>query len=361
MLVHELLNTLIMKKICTLFMLSMLAVVGMATEVPSMYCTDIEGYITESGQSVQFTLVGQHIPIDVTVSSSNPDYTVSPTLIHPTEGVVNEVITVTYNGLMTANTAITVACGPLSTSVSIPAYINTDKTNLMPLLTTGVHLFVPTVANPEGYVATAINNEIHIQTKESTANSLQAVFTYPLFKSLQLEADKNYILSMNLLSDVELTDVMVRFYDEVSSAEVTATISQLDAGETYELQVPIANLQNYQFNVLDFVLGGNAPFDLTITAIRLAEDTEDIPSSIQQSEAVAFSVLPNPTQGVITVSSTQMMQGINVYNLLGKLVYAQPLNTDCAQVDLSSLPNGVYVLAVEVAQRGVLVEKIRKQ
>ena len=50
-----------------------------------------------------------------------------------------------------------------------------------------------------------------------------------------------------------------------------------------------------------------------------------------------------------------------MYNLLGKLVYAQPLNTDCTQVDLSSLPNGVYVLAVEVAQRGVLVEKIRKQ
>ena len=82
-------------------------------------------------------------------------------------------------------------------------------------------------------------------------------------------------------------------------------------------------------------------------------------NSIQDGpENFSFSVYPNPTNGVINLDMflTRPIGDqavVRVVDALGKIVYTQVLNQPSGQVhslDLSSLPNGIYLMNVGNAE-----------
>jgi hypothetical protein len=72
-----------------------------------------------------------------------------------------------------------------------------------------------------------------------------------------------------------------------------------------------------------------------------------------------FTLYPNPASDVITIQnrSTEKMQRLVVYNVLGQMIISQQTdNTKTHQLKLSSLANGIYTLRLET-DKGYLIRK----
>lgn len=63
---------------------------------------------------------------------------------------------------------------------------------------------------------------------------------------------------------------------------------------------------------------------------------------------VKLSIYPNPSNGIVTLSSEQLIKGIDIIDARGALI--RTLGTpNQNQIDLSDLPSGVYVLTIHLA------------
>ena len=72
-----------------------------------------------------------------------------------------------------------------------------------------------------------------------------------------------------------------------------------------------------------------------------------------------LSIYPNPTNGVLNVSTTATTATLEIFNIMGQNVASKTLNNGNNTIDISSLSNGVY--SVQVMQNNVLtVSKIIK-
>ncbi len=77
---------------------------------------------------------------------------------------------------------------------------------------------------------------------------------------------------------------------------------------------------------------------------------------------VAFKVYPNPVQDFINLQSTQKLDRLKIYNLTGSLHKIVDLNAQAdMNIDVSDLPQGVYLLKVEFAGGGYYSSKIIKE
>ena len=86
--------------------------------------------------------------------------------------------------------------------------------------------------------------------------------------------------------------------------------------------------------------------------------------AIRELSGINISVFPNPNAGKFTLSLTsneQQIININIYNVLGTLVYHENdlsiTNRLTKTIDLSNLPKGIYHLRVESA-KGTAIKKI---
>ena len=80
----------------------------------------------------------------------------------------------------------------------------------------------------------------------------------------------------------------------------------------------------------------------------------------EQIKLTTTDFFPNPTTGIITVSSTQVIANIEVFDITGKLVYSQKNNNKQAntQLDLSILSNGIYFINVQTENGSISKSKI---
>lgn len=70
------------------------------------------------------------------------------------------------------------------------------------------------------------------------------------------------------------------------------------------------------------------------------------PTGINSVEATQMQVTPNPTSGIITVTSTSSFGTLQLLDMTGRSLMSLPLADGIATLDLSRLPQGVYLLRV---------------
>jgi hypothetical protein len=71
-----------------------------------------------------------------------------------------------------------------------------------------------------------------------------------------------------------------------------------------------------------------------------------------------FTFYPNPTSSTININFEQVQEAtIGIYSLTGALVLQKQVNTQNAQLDVSGLPEGMYVVHVKTAQ-GIESQKV---
>lgn len=68
-------------------------------------------------------------------------------------------------------------------------------------------------------------------------------------------------------------------------------------------------------------------------------------------------ISPNPTTGIFTISAPVSITSVTIHNLLGQLVFSGEYDKQQVQVDISTLPSGLYLLKTN----GIDTRKIMKQ
>ena len=72
-----------------------------------------------------------------------------------------------------------------------------------------------------------------------------------------------------------------------------------------------------------------------------------IPSSLNSVSIANVQVFPNPSSGIITVSSDENLKNIEVYNVLGSLIHSEKTySLNEIELNLSHLISGIYHLVL---------------
>ncbi len=109
-------------------------------------------------------------------------------------------------------------------------------------------------------------------------------------------------------------------------------------------------MNNYHYRcLLSNSIGCN---DTTTTALLLLKLGVN---NLRNNEAVL--IYPDPAQNELNITDESGISSINITNLLGQTVYKSNFNTSNVKVDISNLPNDMYLIIIN----GTLVRRFLKQ
>ncbi|MNE73768.1 hypothetical protein D3C80_1697960 [compost metagenome] len=69
---------------------------------------------------------------------------------------------------------------------------------------------------------------------------------------------------------------------------------------------------------------------------------------------------PNPVKDVLTLSYSQNITNVSIFNLLGQQVINKALDNSEAQIDMSVLPQGAYLVKVNVQNQVKTIKVIKE-
>ncbi len=111
----------------------------------------------------------------------------------------------------------------------------------------------------------------------------------------------------------------------------------LENGETY-----------YAVNIVSGCL--SEPFAVTVTVTLSTTEFND----------VNFSYYPNPAQDVLTLKHSAIISEVSINNLLGQNIFVLHPQTSTVEVDLSSLPNGIYLVTVKSIEHQKTIKIVKE-
>ncbi|MBO4370658.1 MAG: hypothetical protein J5808_04760, partial [Paludibacteraceae bacterium] len=94
------------------------------SNVANLVVNDAVSQIKRKNGTTTMLVSGSHLNGNVTLVSSNPAFQLSKTTLIPTNGTVNETITITYTGTTTANSVITATCNGVEAQGRVFSYFS---------------------------------------------------------------------------------------------------------------------------------------------------------------------------------------------------------------------------------------------
>jgi len=152
-------------------------------------------------------------------------------------------------------------------------------------------------------------------------------------------AEKSIPFAINLNADDELSPETDGF---VNSEILSYQLYRPATGETFDLRVtynPGMNSGNFESNGLS-----------EVTQVKMS------PTGFANPSESLLKIYPNPSHGIFTITGFIKTANIEIMNAVGEQIYRNE-TTLPVSLDLSSRPNGVYLLKVETDD-GVFFEKI---
>ncbi|XMO85401.1 T9SS type A sorting domain-containing protein [Algibacter sp. AS12] len=87
----------------------------------------------------------------------------------------------------------------------------------------------------------------------------------------------------------------------------------------------------------------------------------DVLSTSSAELESAFSLFPNPTNGVVSIKNAQVIDAtVTVYDLNGRALLNKNLDRTESEINISNLSNGLYIFRVQ-SENGEFVKRILKQ
>lgn len=68
-------------------------------------------------------------------------------------------------------------------------------------------------------------------------------------------------------------------------------------------------------------------------------------------------IIPNPANDVLNVLAPDKITDIAIYNVFGKVIYNAPFDGDNVQVDISTLPGGIYFIRINQLEIREFIKK----
>ena len=87
-----------------------------------------------------------------------------------------------------------------------------------------------------------------------------------------------------------------------------------------------------------------------------------ISTGVIDNDAVTLSISPNPTPGMLYVSSPEGITQVTIFNLLGKIIADKQVDlSNALQLNLSNQASGVYVVRLLTENGKVIIRRVIKQ
>ncbi|MBL4662436.1 MAG: spondin domain-containing protein [Flavobacteriaceae bacterium] len=94
-------------------------------------------------------------------------------------------------------------------------------------------------------------------------------------------------------------------------------------------------------------LQGTAPFSNEIIG-TITISLESVVLGISDISINQTVLFPNPANNKVTVSNTSNLKTVSFYNVLGaQVMQVKNINSNSTQIDINSLPNGIYLVKVQ--------------
>ena len=140
------------------------------------------------------------------------------------------------------------------------------------------------------------------------------------------------------LADFVVNGQNLIWYSDATGTDVLPSITVLVSGVTYYASQTINGCES--INLLTVTAGT----DLRTPTFELS----------------SLRYYPNPVKDILTVKYSEYIQGLQMYNMLGKLVYNRSTNTSKVAIDMSTMATGTYILQVTVKGITKNVKVIKK-
>lgn len=146
----------------------------------------------------------------------------------------------------------------------------------------------------------------------------------------------------------QIIDVQLKKYSCDMDINRNVTINSLEvvAGQTIQIRQNdqfTSDLITDEFGKASFKPDNSGEYLITsgIDAAKLvAEPITGL--RLNHNNSIDFGVFPNPFSETIRINCSSPIESIQIYNVLGKLVFCQ--NNPLPEVNLSSIPSGIYLL-----------------
>jgi hypothetical protein len=96
---------------------------------------------------------------------------------------------------------------------------------------------------------------------------------------------------------------------------------------------------------------------LTNTVLNTLQTT----TGVHELNSSSFAVYPNPSNGLVTVSSTDMITKVVVINVLGEVMKSMTTDSKQVVVDITDLKSSVYFLQITNSKNQTSIQKIVKE
>lgn len=87
-------------------------------------------------------------------------------------------------------------------------------------------------------------------------------------------------------------------------------------------------------------------FNFPITT-NTANTTFETLSVDEFSTEQVVSLYPNPSDSVVTIKATSMIQNVKIYDVQGRAILSTEANNQTATIDISQFANGMYFLVIK--------------
>ncbi len=184
-----------------------------------------------------------------------------------------------------------------------------------------------------------------------TINNLETTEDFPLLTLASMIAPSpDWMVA---ISNLSLLDDEGIWIDELAF-DVYAYDAGTDSGETY-------TAANQATNPVDVItpMQGVAPF--STEPIGTFTITLESVLGVTAIDEASFNLSPNPTTGIITVRSENTISTIEVYTILGARVISKDVQRNNAELDLTALSSGAYIVKLTDSNANSQIKKVIKQ
>lgn len=265
-------------------------------------CTTFGAYSASSTFTINTTGVYR---ISVLDRCGNATSSTDITVTIPTKGIITSVTLNTPCGPTTVT--------PVLSNVPNTPYYSVDGANFSPtigVLAIGSHTLIVSDYNAGSFGCASDPYVITINTLAPTGTSPQL------------------LSSTQTLADIVVTGTGIIWY--ASASDAASAINPLPNSTV------VTNGTTYYATQ---TIGGCASTTSLAITIDTFLNTSDFDLSL-------FTYYPNPVENILNLSYFQKLTNVEVYNIVGKQIFAKKLNSNKADVDLSKLSDGVYFLKV---------------
>lgn len=139
---------------------------------------------------------------------------------------------------------------------------------------------------------------------------------------------------------------------ETDAGELTTALAAGDVQKWVSIDVPLTDFNNVKGGG---IANREALTQFLITAAGLTKVAyidnvylhQNSTLSLEDFEQTAFKVFPNPVQNILNVQNNQTnIQEVQLFDITGRLLRSVQPESNIANVDFSSLSNGIYLLKV---------------